>query len=249
MDYKDFLILDYLSQFDAPAEMVSKNLPYDIKINVPIDGIGPDTLHERLTQLTNRGLIKRPYAKSAIITEAGQIELQRYKAAQPKPSFASLMDRVASYLLLPENKGKMLSEKDVASALTIDLEKVEAIHTRLFERGFITQAKDGRGGLLFIVGKKLISFLHDTSFEGEKEESRSVQNIQNIETNYGIASQSSETSLRDFQPTINPPVQPAKADAKEGIMTSVGKFIFKNIIVVIIVGVILAFIVWKLGWN
>ncbi|RYZ27239.1 MAG: hypothetical protein EOO10_13310 [Chitinophagaceae bacterium] len=82
MDFKDFLILDYLSQFDSPVDMTSKDLPHDLQINVPLNGSGPDVRHNRLAQLQNIGLIKQPYAKYAIITDAGRIELQRYKDAE-----------------------------------------------------------------------------------------------------------------------------------------------------------------------
>ncbi len=79
-----------------------------------------------------------------------------------------------------------------------------------------------------------------------------VQNVQNIGTNYGNASQSSNSSdtfLQAFQPTINPPIVPTTPATKDGIMTSIGKWIFKNIIVVIIVTIISAYIIYKLGWN
>ena len=108
-------------------------------------------------------------------------------------------------------------------------------------------------------------FLHDQPVKarltthGEVEYKKSkqdttpqVQNVQNIGTNYGNASQShnsSDTFLQAFQPTINPPTAPTTPATKDGIISSVGKWIFKNIIVVIIVTIISAFIIYKLGWN
>jgi hypothetical protein len=79
-----------------------------------------------------------------------------------------------------------------------------------------------------------------------------VQNVQNIGTNYGNASQSSNSSdtfLQAFQPTINPPIVPTTEATKQCTITSAGKWILKNIIVVIIVTVISAFIIYRLGWN
>jgi hypothetical protein len=84
--------------------------------------------------------------------------------------------------------------------------------------------------------------------EKEKQADKKENSIQ-VGTNYGIVSQDSETSLRDFQPTMNPPITPTTDAAKEGIITSIGKWILKNIIVVIITSLIVAFIVYKLRWN
>jgi hypothetical protein len=92
--------------------------------------------------------------------------------------------------------------------------------------------------------------------KGEIEYKKSKQeqaptNTQNIGVNYGIASQSSD--LRDlqaaFQPITTPHTVQNIATPKQGIMTSIGKWILDNIIGVIIAGLILGFIIYKLGWS
>ena len=88
--------------------------------------------------------------------------------------------------------------------------------------------------------------------KSKQDTSSQVHTVQNIGTNYGNASQShnsSDTFLQAFQPTINPPTAPTTDATKQGIITSAGKWIFKNIIIVIIVTIISAFIIYKLGWN
>ena len=58
-----------------------------------------------------------------------------------------------------------------------------------------------------------------------------VQHIQNIETNYGIASQDSVLSDIDFRPAIIPQAQPNTVAEKRTIATitlSLVKFIFNN---------------------
>lgn len=63
--------------------------------------------------------------------------------------------------------------------------------------------------------------------KGTDSLSEPVTKVQYIGINYGVA-----------LPT-----------PKEGIITSIGKFILKNIIAVIFVTLLCAYIIWKLGWN
>lgn len=84
-----------------------------------------------------------------------------------------------------------------------------------------------------------------------KQETPSVTNIQTIGVSNGIAAQQFDLKNLDaaFQPTTNPPIVQNTEAAKHGIITSIGKWILNHIVAVIIAGLILAFIIYKLGWN
>lgn len=79
-----------------------------------------------------------------------------------------------------------------------------------------------------------------------------ITNIQNIGTNSGVAIQGSALSEIDFRPSINPPTEQNIEAPKQGKNTSGGKLIKKRIveiIVMVIGGLILAFLIFKFGWN
>lgn len=183
MDQKDYIILGYLAKFNEPIEIKQQEVPPGFRANILFNGSGPDTLHARLHQLGNRGFVKHPDARSHVLTEAGRIEWRRYKAAQPKPSFASLMDKVARFITLPENKGQDYSEQQLSENLGLDREVVEAIHAKLLERKFIDSHKtNGTEGNAFHVKDSLKAFVLETSFEEEKNTRISRSNSYNNST-------------------------------------------------------------------
>jgi hypothetical protein len=87
--------------------------------------------------------------------------------------------------------------------------------------------------------------------EKKEQENNSGALIQKIENNYGLASQNSDLKYlqADFQPITNPPIVQKTEQAKQGIISSIGMWILTNIVAVIISGLILALIIYKLGWN
>lgn len=71
-----------------------------------------------------------------------------------------------------------------------------------------------------------------------------VQNVQNIGANYGIANQLPE--LKDSQININQ--SQGENHPKQNLTMSLWKWLFKHVIEIVI-GLIAAFLIYKLGWN
>jgi hypothetical protein len=78
-------------------------------------------------------------------------------------------------------------------------------------------------------------------YKRTKRESE-TSNIQNIGVNYGIAAQVSQLMT-------TPQIIKTTEESHKGTLTSIGKWMLNNIVAVIIAGLILAFIIYKLGWN
>ena len=92
----------------------------------------------------------------------------------------------------------------------------------------------------------------EVEYKKTKQDNASqVHNVQNIRTNYGIAAQSSDLKNLQaaFHPIATPQIVQNIATPKQGIITSIGKWVLDNIIGVIIAGLILGFLIYILGWN
>jgi uncharacterized Fe-S cluster protein YjdI len=75
------------------------------------------------------------------------------------------------------------------------------------------------------------------------------QNI-NIGDNYGQVINANHSSFKNFENNL-PAINPKEADKKsiQKILLSIASWIFKNIIVVIIVGLIIAYLIYRFGWE
>lgn len=81
---------------------------------------------------------------------------------------------------------------------------------------------------------------------------KGTKNIHHIETNSGIAIQGSTLSEIDFRPSIYPPTEQKTEADRHGQNTSGGKLITKRIVEIIIMvigGLIVAYLIFKFGWN
>ncbi len=82
-----------------------------------------------------------------------------------------------------------------------------------------------------------------------------ITNQANIGTFTGVFLQGSSISDTDFtpeiKPIINPVIVPTTEAKKQGIITSIGKFLIKNItaiIISVIAAVLAGYILWRLDW-
>ena len=174
MDYKDYLLLNYLSEFNEPIKPTRGNVPITLGITFNFHGVDmqkdPNSIIGRLTHLKNNGLVKEPGANWWQISAKGKEALKGYISNMPKLSFEEQCDRVLDLIVKQEKQpvGNTLNTLEIAEKLDVDYELVEAIADEFSKQKLVTLAVDN-GHEAFIVMPAARSFYHRSSFVKEKE--------------------------------------------------------------------------------
>jgi hypothetical protein len=219
MEDKDYLLLEYLSQFDKPIKIVEKNMPDEIKANFQFFGLDkdkyPNSIYVRLFELSKYKFAISRYAGMYEITDLGRTELQKYQERNAPKLFAKQCDAVLRFINAADKNGNTHNTVEISEALSLDYDTVEAIAEEFNQRGLIKLSSTS-GHYNFHVMPAAHLFAKKTSFLLEKEKELSGGGIHNsfnkttTNTTHG-ANSSIASENSKVEQTINPePKAPAK---------------------------------------
>lgn len=182
MEDKDYLLLQYLSQFDSPIKLEEKDVPDDIKANFQFIGLDrykyPNSIYVRLFDLEKNKLVYSRYSRMYQITDLGRTELKNHQERNAPKVFAKLCDTVLRFINDGDKKDISYNTLDISEALNFDYDTVEIIAEEFEQRGLI-KLSTTNGHYNFHVMPTAHSFAKKTSFAFEKEKELSVGGIYN----------------------------------------------------------------------
>lgn len=173
MEEKEYLLLEYLAQFDKPVKIVEEDMTDEIRANFEFLGLDknkyPNSIYVELFKLARKKFVDDSYADMYAITNLGRTTLQKHQERNRPQLFAKQCDAVLQFIISANKRNITHNTQEISDELKIEYDTVEAIADEFEKRGLI-QLSGTNFHYNFHVLPAANSFARRTSFSLEKEQ-------------------------------------------------------------------------------